>query len=690
MYKIKINSIKICGRISTKFGCTMTHTFEFTAENSNEFEFEFSLPDGTVITNFGIKSDNEYYKARMIDIASDLCGGFKISQSSDGRCRVKYSGVSDGVDTAVSYILEVSSVVMMSLGAEFAEVVLPLVTEGDKKVRGKHERKNTSCVDSSVSVDFVIDSEFVSRISSPTHYAEVRNCDDGLHIHADAVTRGDFVLRLDYNSLKHPGCFDNTAYLTGGSGRDWTGVYLFSVPGSEYAAKDVLYILDSDGLKNRSGLIAAECLYELVEKYVENFGCMIAMIDGQTFCDELLNKSEIDLRELRKWINNIEAFAANSANMNIKHVIDEFNCRSRSPVREAVLVTCSGRAFDCCDAEADGLHINVLSVSENCFERELQKLADDSGGFYARMSRNCDYTGFVDGFAKRLSSGFLNNLKILEYALGTYFNLPNKIRSYRFGDIIAYTFRSATDYPEQLFLEADGGFSDIVRFDKINILPDSEESNAVFAQKVFSELYGYIARGDIAPESVAEFKAQAVNLSRELNVLCPETAYYSELSDDVVNIKVRSSSSDIIIRLGSKPVSGYAAVFGDDTVLVPELRKEVVYFCVHALLVCMRADFRFTSPYQSQNADMETMYAAAAIYRAADCGYLPESAAYRTIADKAVEAAGGKKRFDSTIIAFGGREDLALSDVRTILDRNDVIEISRFVLRLCRDGNRFC
>lgn len=676
---MNINNIKINGKISTKFGCALTHTFELNTETQNGFELEFSLPDNAAVTGLSVSSDGGCFSAGLIELAQNKKNGFMITQNSEGKCRI----ICSDAQNSRRITLEVSSVLLLSLCRGYTEITIPLVTECDTVVRSQTEREKTICADSDVIIDFLIDGDFVSRVNSATHNFQINNRDDGLHLYTETVTRGNCVLWLEYNAAQKDGGFENTAYLTGGNGTDWTGVYLFSVSGSggsRCADNDLLYILDPDSFKNTSGHIAAECLQELVRRQKEYSKCLIASSDGHVFCDKALKKSEIDFGKLGKWIYSLESNAFANG-LNINQIISGF--KQTGINREIVLVTCSG---EFCDWRVyNDLRINILSVSENCFERELKELAESSGGIYARMNKKTDYTMFIEGFSERLNSRCLKNLKILEYSPGTYFNLPDKINSYRMGDVIVYTFRSTADCPKQLFLEADGGFSDIVRFEKIITLPDSDENNAVFAKKVFTELYGYIARGDIAPESVSEFKAQAAKLSRELKVICPETAYLA----GVESIGERSYSSDIIIRLGSKP-KGYAedvTVFGDSTVIISGVREKLIYLGVCALLVCMRADFRFTSPCGSLNADLETMYAAAAIYRAADAGYVPDKAAYISIADKAVAAAGGKNRFDTAAIDFGGTETLSLYDAKMILDGNNVTEISRLILRLCRDRN---
>ena len=684
---VKIDEIKIRGRISAKFGCVMTHTFGLITDGQPCFELEFSLPDDSAVNGFSFKSGSKSFAGKVTDLNTDTGGSFRLTQSG-GKCRISCAGLPRGSDRSNRLTLEVTSAALMNLDAEYSEISIPLSTECDTFVRSESERQKTVSSDSSVSIDFLVDGDFVKRAVSSTHYITLDNCDDGLHIHAAAVTGDCFTLRIEYNNLNNCRKFQNTAYLSGGNGNDWTGVYLFSVDkssGSVLTGSNLLYILDTAGLKSAAGHIAAECLQELIRRQDLYADCLILDIGGQLFSSKPLKRDEINFSQLSRWINDLEN-PTESAGLDITKIIKQF--KHRSLPCEAVLVTCSG--FEGNFTVPEGLSLSVLSVSENCFERELKELAYSSGGVYARMSKKEDYTRFIDGFSKRVGSGRLKNLRILEYASGTYFNLPDRISSYRLGDVIAYTFRSATEYPKQLFVEADGGFSDIVRFDSINIMPDGDENNAVFAGKVFSELYRYIACGDMAPESVAEFKSQAAKLSHELNVLCPETAYSAGFPDGVYGVSDKSYSTDLIIRLASKTSGLYAdavTVFGDSTIITLEIRSRLVYYGVRALLVLMRADYRFTVPYSAKSSDLETMYAAAAIYRAADCGYLPDKASYISVADKAVAAAGGKQRFENAAIDFGGTEILSLGDVKAVFDKNDVIEISRLILRLCRDSN---
>lgn len=666
---VKINKINISGRILTEFGCSLLHTFELSADSA--FMLEFTLPDNAAVNDFWVYTENGKFGGTVRELCDEKNSDFSLKLNADGNCVITCRKV---FKSGLKF--EVRSAVMLSLNSDFCELKIPLTTACGNTVRSENERLITSEYSGSVRLDLVAELRVVKHVYSSTHVIGTDNRADGLHIHADAETRGDFSLRLNFVECEDEKKFRSTAYISQKSGQDMTGVYLFSAEdGSSCTDTDYLFIFEPSGVQNASGRMAAASLKELIKRLGCGSSFLLACTNGDMFSERALRASEIsetDYKRLSDWIYSRER----TEEWGLGSVLDMFE--NKEVGGEVVFVTCLNNTGQLRDYEK--LCINVLSVSDAVNESGLKLLAENSGGIYARVCAKEDYERFIDGFCSRLYDGRLKNLKILEYASGTYFNMPDKITCYRMGDIIAYTFRSVTDYPNQLFLEADGGFSEIVRFENIIYLSD-DECSTIFAKKVFDALYGYIASGDIAPETVSDFKKQAEKLSLELGVVCPETA----ISAGMLSMDGKIPAAEVIMHLGAN--SAYdeeATVLADSVAEVPRIREKIILSCVNALLCYMRSDYSFAVPYKGKTNDLLTAYAAAAIREAAKSGALSGSEQYAEIAARAAATVSELKKYREVIYAPDNITQILPADINKLIESNDIIGIAQLVLSLCR------
>ena len=666
---VKINRINIRGRVLTKFGCSLLHTFELKADSA--FTLEFTLPDNAAVNGFWVYNENGKIGGTVRELCNEKNSDFSLSLNADGNCVITCRrGFKDKIK------LEVRSAVMLSLNSDFCELKIPLETVCGNIVRSEAERRITSEHNVIVNLDFTADIGLFKHVYSFTHSVYTDNRDNGLNIHAEAETNGVFWLRMNFAECDTEENFEAAAYISQKPGQDMTGVYLFSVKdGIGCADTDYLFIFEPSGVQNASGRMAAASLKELIKRLGCGSSFLLASTNGDVFGERAIRASEIsetDYKMLSDWIYSREK----TEEWTLSSMLDMFERREAGG--EVVFITCLNNAGQLKDYE--NLCINVLSVSEAVNENNLKPLAENSGGIYAHVSAKEDYERFIDGFCSRLYGGRLTNLKILEYAPGTYFNMPDKITCYRMGDVIAYIFRSVTDYPKQLFLEADGGFSEIIRFENIIYL-SGDECSTIFAKKVFDTLYGYIARGDIAPETIADFKKQAEKLSIELGVVCPETA----ISAGMVSINGKMPAAEVIIHLAANTAyDETVTVLADSVAAVPRIREKLILSCVNALLCYMRSDYSFAVPYKDKTNDLITAYAAEAIRKAAKSGALSDSEQYSEIAARATETVSELKKYREVIYASDNTAQVLPADIDKLIESNDIIGIAQLVLSLCR------
>lgn len=643
----KINKTEIAGSISTELGCSLKYVFEISVTESAGFRFEFSLPQNAVISGFAVEDGKKRYESAIPAdprTGSADGGGYTMRLGTDGM----FVFTSEIPPAAESFTLEVRAVVLFEAGKDFLRLSIPLETKPERTVYADTVRENTLISGCAVSINFMITEKSLCSVTSPTHEIAAAFAGDALEVCADTVSAGTFEM-----DLFRRGSFENTAYLLEGR-RDGTGVYLFSAGARTAEKHGILYILDADEYKNSLGMITAECLSEMLSH--TDTGFMLADIDGNVFSDKLIYKTSVSEPELTRWL-----YSSRSGTAELGSVIRDFT--SCCADGEIVLVTCSGRSSY--SLAKCGLPINILSISESMVEYGLSAMAEESGGIYARLHRGADHAAFARAFTERVESGYLHNVKIINYANGTYFKIPSVIGCHRAVDIITYTFRTNGEFPEQLFVSADGGYSEKIGFGRVSRSEDGEAINSVFAAKALSELYGYIARGDVAPQSVRELKRRAVELSREFGVLCPDTSFELRGPDGV-----RACAAKFALRL-ERPASFSgtveAATVSDYSIMPEAEREATARGLIYRLLACMLPD----GTYYSMHADGKTAaaYAAAAIRTALRCGFLRDAEEYLKIACEAEEIAGY-------------RAELSTDGIVSDCDMLDAVDISKRILML--------
>lgn len=658
-----IKRLGIYGSAVTEFGCLLRYEFEF-ASGCDSIELEFSLPKRSVVTGLSVVIDGERFGGEVVGMAECESGDFSLSCGEDGY--VFSARNLSGAD----FTLEVGAAVMLSVGDDGGELIIPLETINGTAVQPETVRRQVTPVECRVGLEFLVQSPEICEVKSPTHDCTCEAAEDGLKLACETSTGGEFVLYFNRR-----GGFRNTAYISGESCGDRTGVYLFKAGEAVSENRgDILFVIDG-GRTDR--VFESEVVIRMLRQMDEFADCMFALANGGLFSESAVTVRSVDTSALTAWLCREHN---DKAARNIDEIIREY--ADVRPSGEVVYITPNGM----CSIEPDcGAAVNVFSVSDRLDEYVLRKIAADSGGVYAKMKRGVDYDSFIAGFMKRVCSGHLKNLKILEYAAGTYFNLPRAIRDCRVGDVIVYTFRTNGDCPEQLFLEADGGFSHTVRFDKFISEDGVCGAEAVFAAQVFDGLYNYIGRGDVAPKSVAELKAQAVKLSREAGVICPETAYaisvhgvkHKVVSRGKLNLRLEPSHENRRAYMSSQ-----ATILGDTVRLSGEKAAETVRRAVYAMLTRMRADYIFPSDTGAIDDKTATMYAVAAILRAVESGFLTDE--YKTLADMARDASdGGRASFESTAIKFSSGHNYDMTEANRIIDSRRVVDISEMILTLC-------
>lgn len=658
-----IKQLNIYGEVVTGFGCALKYAFEF-AGGSDSIELEFSLPKRSAVTGLSVVIGGERFSGEVVGTADYGVSDFSLSCVDD---RYVFSAQNLG---GADFMLEVEAAVMLSVGNDVTELVIPLETINGKTVQPAEVRRQTTPVECRVGLEFLIRPADICEVVSPTHDCTCEAAAVGLRSVCETSTGGEFVL-----CLKRRGRFKNTAYLSGSEHGDRTGVYLFSAAEAvRENGGDILFVIDGD---RTDRVFESEIVIRMLEHMDELADCMFATASGGLFSENAVIRRRVDTSALTAWLCREHD---GGAERDINGLIRAYaNIR---PSGEVVYITPRGL----CSIEPDcAAAVNVFSVSDRLDEYALRSLAEGSGGVYAKMKRRTDYDRFIAGFMKRICSGRLKNLKILEYAAGTYFNLPCTVGNCRVGDVIAYTFRTNGDYPKQLFLEADGGFSHTVRFDEFISTDDVCGADAVFAAQVFDGLYNYIGRGDAAPQSVSELKAQAVKLSREFGVICPETAYaisvhgvmHKAVSRGKLKLKLEPSYENRRTDM-TRPMT----VLSDNIWLTGAKAAETVRRAVYAMLTRMRADYIFPSDNSVTDDKTATMYAAAAMLRAVEIGFLPSG--YKDLADMALAASGnGTGSFESTAIKFSGGLVYDLAEANRVIAGRDVVDISRMILTLC-------
>lgn len=657
----KICDVDILGNINTVFGCSFTHVFSFYVSDS--FAFEFSLPENTAISEIYVSlDDNEIGGFTAGQDKGDM-SGFTLNKNKDNNylliCDISYSGLVK---------IKVRSISLLSLRKGCSDITVPIVTKIGHDVREKNERQMIEDYGVKTHLKFIIDEPSVRYASSLTHSVDCISSENGLVLEAEGDSLDDFSLRLDYGDsfMSENREQKNIAYISKPKNHDMTGVYVFS-PKTLFKRQstDYLFVFFVKGDSASKRRMAVAAITDLIKNLDDLSSAYVMHADSKVYEDKAQRRMNIDYEKLSEWLYGSEKIFDKHSAEKVLEKIENF------PQREVVFVSDT----DMTDV-LNGIknrRIHLIDFSENTDSIALRKAISSCGGVYSAVSLKDDYKRFIKGLCERLYGGRLIELKIKEYSLGTYFNMPKKINTYNLDDVIIYTCRSNGDYPKQLILEADGGFYEEIDFDEVICLSENE-CESVFGQMALSVIYTYISRGDIAPEAIVDLKIQAERISSECNILCPENIappWYKSPSVPKINSMIHMINND---KYGDD-----VSVFSD----TKERKEELVRLGVYALLCYIRSDYHFTLPYQGLTNEMMTVYAAMAIENAANNGFLDDKEGYISLAKGAMMSVSKlsvyKKAINNT------QNNLSpmvpkMHHLKNAIENDDIIEISRIIL----------
>lgn len=288
------------------------------------------------------------------------------------------------------------------------------------------------------------------------------------------------------------------------------------------------------------------------------------------------------------------------------------------------------------------------------------------GGHYCLYALEPDF-GYLES----------KNIKIKEYAAGTFYMMPQSVDDYHTGDPLIITLGTETGFPDRFFIEAaDGGQQEIVIDEFVTV--SSVETSAVFACRAIEGIYKYISWGNLAPESVIKLKKQAARLAAETGVLCPENRCVISYGSGGQSSKPVS----IALKYNYNRPGAVGSNLRDPDMLSPAEAEEAAALAVGALLCCVRKDGGITTPYETsiRAAGEQSAYAAAAL-RAVSKAF-PQFVQIAEAAETFIGECGMSAQ--NIPIIYDSHE---LKPCGLLLESMDVKELSRLLLALKYGNN---
>lgn len=594
----------------------------------------------------------------------------------------------------------------------YSSTSVPQNIESVKKHVSKAENSYSENIDVSISVA-VPNNKELKRMYSSTHeynilpinnqyimkdnnYIGKNFTGSGVMLVSTGKSGSVFELCLCYDPSR-----ESIGYVCGDDTSGYSAVYLIrpQVPAPAENA-DIIYILDTADSSASLQNVAKAALTEFLRNMNRYSHFFISTINGEIYSNEFLAPTLTNIAKVEEWLRNLDSsvqIGEKAYKDAVQKVFDISNgaqiifitasgllCRYHN-LQNLIIknVYKSGQAFGSAVQHVGKSQttFNIVSIGSGIHNGFYEKFSSECLGIFGQMHRGHNFCSFVSGFLKRLCSPYLSNVVISEFAPGTYYMNPKNIEKYRTDEPIILGIRSATDYPREFLIEADGGFSQTVNVNNIGYLNQSRNIDMAFARLALDGIYKLISRSDIAPETVIRFKKRAAQITKEMNVLSPEnscradiyTKYGHGRSIGNVNFEMSYSFDD--------EFKNAVTVFGDSSLdyktVVTNIR-----IAVAALLVCVRTDGSVSSSYETNfiKRVRDTAYAVSA---------LKQVSKYRIL--------GSDKKFNAIINNandFASKKNISLSDIPIVFDSKilppahpvisamNVVEISRLILSL--------
>ena len=690
------------------------------AENVFDFSLFFDMPKSAVIGGFELDYGDYSVKSNITEFDDEEKSGASrviLKQISDTCYNFKINNLHRNFGE-FNLIIEATAL-PKCMGNDliyeiplYSSTSVPKNIETDKINIGQSEISCSENIDVSISVA-VPNNKELKRVYSSTHEYNILPSNNqyimkdnnyigknfkggGITLVSTGKSGGVFELCLCYD----PGR-ESVGYVCGDDMSGYSAVYMIrpQVP-APAENTDIIYFLDTTDSSVSSQNVAKAALTEFLRNMNRYSRFIISTTNGEIYSNEFISPTLTNIAKIEEWLRHLEFSVESKENVYENAVQKVFDISNGAQV---IFITASGllcrylnlqnmiikNVYKSGQAYGSAVQcvgksrttFNIVSIGNSVHNGFYEKFSGECLGIFGQMHRGHNFCSFVSGFLKRLCSPYLSNVVISEFAPGTYYMNPRNIEKYRTNEPIILGIRSATDYPREFLIEADGGFSQTVNLNKIEYFNQSRNIDMAFARLALDGIYKLISRSDIAPETVIRFKKRAAQITKEMNVISPEnscradiyTKYGHGRSIGNVNIEMSYSFDD--------EFKNAITVFGDSS-LDYKTAAANIRIAVAALLACVRTDGAISSSYETNfiKRVRDTAYAVTA---------LEQVSKYRIL--------GSDKKFTAIINNandFASKKDISLTNIPIVFDSKilppahpiisamNVVEISRLILSI--------
>ena len=531
-------------------------------ENPNEepmnYTFEFSIPDGALISNFSIEVDGETYYADVLEKEEAQEQYNESVQAGNTAGLVASSGDSD-----FEYSVSFAPGERITATLRYEQMLL--------KTKGWHEY--VLPFDASSYVDEVGDLIIYVDIEAPEEIISFLR--EG---YSDLVTDTNVITNTAYFEVRAEDIIPDedlvVRWRTGGGSPagvmyfgEWDGEGYFlhvydpdpSGLGDERLGKDFVFVVDKSGsmggTKFEQSKAALEHIYSsLIPE--DRFSLVEFNTQSNTYSDVLISADEVAIEKVLAYIMALDSGGGTDIHEGLMEGLDIFKADDGS-VPVLVLLT-DGRAnsglFHRSDFRKDVLEKNTvdapifsIALGNGADWEFVEALSLENDGKAIWVGEDEDVVSAISDFVDTFSTPLVSNLRF-DYGPGVYDVHPSRVRAHYDGSevLVAGRFLDISEIPMMLSATTGSGDTVIEQVFPVDTRPAHDFVPRFWAFSRMKDLEEYMKYNGTDATTVGEI----TDLAIEFHFVTDYTSLFVELPED---IQERFDNGDYPVAEGSAP-----------------------------------------------------------------------------------------------------------------------------------------
>ncbi|HIV85767.1 MAG TPA: hypothetical protein H9900_03030 [Candidatus Monoglobus merdigallinarum] len=591
--KFDINKINIEAETAPGGFVSLRHEFVIKTsvrkpDSSRLYDAElyFSLPEGSSITGFEVKGGGFSGRSIISEHRYHVYGPHvSVVQTGRDNYLLGFRGVPA---LSANFSVIISSVAFMDSYKDGWILKVPLYTKSKFDYADETEAE--------VSISVCAELKHGGSLASTSHMCEVKNNGNYTELRTDIDSRRFFEFKV---SGKETG--ENVGYICPKSPRGYVCLYNITPPSfnqNDYV-RDVVYLLDSENFSDGAVGGIAGIFAEVQDN---RSSLMVFTSAGESYSEEFITPVYKNVKELREWLES----GSRADGRLSAEVFNRAVAAAAEKHAAIVCITDRGALIDQQDIFPEDLdNFNIVNIGEPIYDDGLRQIAESCGGHFCHIIPGFTDSRRIEVFLSMVCGRSLENLKISEAAAGAFYKTPFILKKYTSQKPITLAIATETEYPEEFYLSADGGYEETVLIDRFEEVGSSTNIHKAFGGMVIGQIYDMIRSGDLDESSVIKLKSIASKVSLEYGVLSPDNSCFMQFETSGGREYDRTPIKLSLRYNYDKGIRGKLLTL-EDSVPSRSRTAEMIRQTLAVLMCCVRSDGSITTPYESSD------YAAAA------------------------------------------------------------------------------